>query len=95
MGQVVVDGFGDADNTQIVGAPDGFVMDLVGGILGIVAAAIEEIPDVMGLEDGEEPFEILGGLFGVLFEVEFVPAGAQSRGGCILEALDGLGLFVG
>ena len=51
--QVVVDGLGHADHAHFVAALDGFLVDLVGGVLGIVAADVKEIADVVRLEDLE------------------------------------------
>ena len=92
--QVVVDGLGHTVDAQFVAAFDGLVMHLMGGVLGIVAADVEKVADVVGGEDFEEAVHVLGGLFGLVLEIEFVTAGAQRRGGSVFEALDGARAFV-
>ena len=81
VGQVVVNGLGHADDAHVVAALDGFLVDLVGGVLGVVAADVEEVADVVGLEHLEQPVHVLGGLLRLLLEINLVAAGAQRGGG--------------
>lgn len=82
-GEVVIDGFGDADDAKGVALFLGEFGDLVGSVLGIVAAGVEEVADIVGLKDFEDAFEV--GLF-----FEFVAAGAEGGAGGVAEAADGL-----
>ena len=54
----------------------GELADLVGGVLRVVAADVEEVADVVGLEDLDDALEVL-----VLPLLELVPAGADAAGG--------------
>jgi hypothetical protein len=92
--QIVVDGLGDADDAHFVAAPDGFVMNLVGGVLGIIAAGVKEIADVVGLEDLEKAVHFPRGPLGLFFEIDLVTAGAEGGGGGVFERLDGFGQFL-
>ncbi len=82
-GQVVVDGLGNADDAEGVALFLGELGDLVGGVLGIVAAGVEKVADVVGLEDLEDAFKV-----GLLLEL--VAAGAEGGAGGMLEGADGL-----
>ena len=93
VGQIVINGFGHADDAHVVAALDGFEMDFVGGVLGVVAAGVKEEADVVGLEYLEKAVHFLGGLGGFLFEVNFIAAGAQGGAGGVFEGLDGGGRF--
>jgi hypothetical protein len=53
----------------------GQVRDLVGRVHRIIAADVQEIADVMGTEDVDDPLEIL-----VLIALELVPASADRAG---------------
>ena len=57
---VVVDGLGDADGRRVQAALVGQVGDLVGSVHRVVAADIEEVADVVGAQDLDDPFKILG-----------------------------------
>jgi hypothetical protein len=58
------------------------------------SADIEEEPDVVRLEDLKKAVHVFGGLFGFLFEVDFVAAGAKRGGGSVAQPLDVLGRFL-
>ena len=92
--QIVVDGLGHADDAQVVAALDGLLVDLVRGVLRIVAADVEEIADVVGLEHLEQPVHVLRGLLGLLLEIDLVAAGAQRGRRGVAQAFDGAGLLV-
>jgi hypothetical protein len=62
--------------------------DLVGRVLGVVAADVEEIADVVGLEDLEHALV-------VLLLLELVAAGAERRARRVLEGADLLLGFCG
>ena len=93
--QVVVNRLGDADDAHFVAALDGLLVDFMGGVLGIVAADVKEIADVVRLEDLEEAVQVARGLFGLFLEIELVAARAQRGRRGVLEAGDGAGLFLG
>ena len=88
VGQVVVDGLGHADASHREAPLDCLVMQLVVGILRIVAAGVEKITDVVRLEDIEQSVHVPGGLLGVFLELNLVAASTQRRGGGVLEFLD-------
>ena len=92
--QVVVNGLGHADDAHFVTALDGLLVDFMGGVLGIIAADVKEIADVVRLEDLEQAVHVPGGLFGLFLEINFVTAGAQRGGRGVFEALDGPGLLL-
>ena len=81
--EVVVDGLRHADHAHLPALLLGELGDLVGGILGVVAARVEEIADVVGLEDLDHALE-------VLLLLELVAAGAQRGAGGVAQAADGL-----
>ena len=76
MRQVVIDSFWDADDAHVPAAFNRFLMNLVGRILGIIAARIKEKTDVVRFKDLEDPVEIARGLFWFPFVVYFVSARA-------------------
>ena len=86
VGQVVVNGLGHADDAQRVVALDGLLVDLVRGVLRVVAADVSEVADVVGLEDLEQPVHVLGRLLRLLLEIDLVAAGAQRGGGRVFQA---------
>jgi hypothetical protein len=92
--QIVVDGVGDADHAHVPCTGLGLLVSLVGGVLGVVAAGVEEVADVVGLEDLEQTVHVLAGLLGVLLEINLVTAGAERGGGSVTQALDRAGLFI-
>ena len=92
--QIVINCFGDADDAHFVAAPEGFLMDFIGGVLRIVAAGIKEIANVVGLKHLEKAVHVPGGLFGFLFEINLVSAGAEGRSGGVFESFDGFGPFL-
>ena len=57
--------------------------DLVGGVLGIVAAGVEEVADVLRFEDLEHALEIR-------LVLQLVAAGAKGRAGSVAETANGL-----
>ena len=77
--QVVVDGLGHTHHAHVITALHRLQMDFVSGILGIVAARVEKIADVVGGEDLEKTVHVLSRLFGLLLEIDLVAAGAESR----------------
>ena len=79
--KVVVDRLRDADHAQLVALLLGQLRDLVRGVLGIVAANIEEVADVVGLEDLEDALE-------VLLLLELVAAGAEGGARGVLKGTD-------
>ena len=82
-GQIVVDGLGDTDDAQLVALLLSELGDFVGGILGVVAAGVEEVTDVLSLKDFQHALEV-----GLLLEL--VAAGAEGGAGRVAEATDGL-----
>jgi len=66
----------------------------MGSILGIVAACVEEVADIVGLQNLEDTVHIGGRAFRLLFEIEFVAAGAEGSGRSIFKALDRFGLLL-
>ena len=80
---IVVDGLGDTDDAQLVALLLSELGDFVGGILGVVAAGVEEVTDVLSLKDFQHALEI-GLLLGL------VAAGAEGGAGRVAEATDGL-----
>src|SRR5206468_4659522 len=67
--QVIINRFGNAVDAQLVSAGDGLLVNFVGGILGIVAADIKEVADVVGFKNVEEPIHGFGGLLQAVFEI--------------------------
>ncbi len=87
-GKVVIDSLRNTHDAHFVAPLSGFEMDFVGGILGVIAAGVEEVTYVVGFKDLEQAVHISSGLFGFLFEVEFVAARAEGRGRCVPETLN-------
>ena len=75
VAHVVVDRFRHADGDQIEPALAGQLGDLVGRVHRIVAADVEKIANVVGLEHVDRAVEILG-----LRRLELVAAGADRAG---------------
>ena len=75
VAQVVVDRLGNAGGDQVESAIVGQLAHLVGGVLRVVAADVEEVADVVGLEDVDDALEVL-----VLPFLELVAAGADAAG---------------
>ena len=92
--QIVVDRLGHAVDAHVITALDGLLVDLVGGVLRIVATGVEEVADVVRGEDLEEAVHVLRGLGGLLLEVELVATGAERRRRRVPQAFDRLGLLV-
>ena len=89
--EVVVDGLGDAHDAALVAHLLHILGDLVAGIHGVVAAVIEEITHIIFLEDLQNALIVRI----VLVRVgKLIPAGAQCRGGGVLEKLQLLGGFL-
>ena len=82
-GQVVLDGFRDADDAQFVGLRRRELAELGGGFLGVGVANMEIVADVVRLEHLEHALEV-GGL------LQLGAAGAEGRAGREAEAADGL-----
>ena len=74
--EVVIDGLGHADGTDVVTALGSFLVHLVGGVLTIVPAGIEKVTDVVRFDHLEQAIHIFFRLFGVLLKIDLVPAGA-------------------
>ena len=87
-GQVVVDRLRHADDAQLIALLLGQLRDLVGRVLGVVAADVEEIADVVGLEDLQDPLEILLLLQLVAARAERGPRGV-AQGADLLLGLGG------
>ena len=86
--QVVVDRLGHANDTHFVTALDGFLVNLVGCVLGIVAARVEEVTNVVRLKNLEQPVHLARGSFGLVLEINFVPAGAEGGRGCVFQSFN-------
>jgi len=80
-GKIVVDRLRHADDAKFIALRLGEFGNLVGGILGIVAADVEKVTDVVRFEDLEHAIEI--SLF-----LELVATGAESGAGGVLEGAD-------
>ena len=83
-GEVVVDGLGYADDSDLRALADKIGRELNDCVHGIVAADIEEGLDAVLLEAAEDLFVYLGVL---LPRGELVAAGAQDCGGCLAQEL--------
>ena len=79
--EIVIDRLRDADDAELVALRLRELGDLVGGVLGVVAADVEEVADVVRLEDFKDAVEI-----GLLLEL--VTAGAEGGAGRVLEGAD-------
>ena len=79
--KIVVDRLGHADDAELVALRSRELGNFVGRVLGIVAADVEKVADVVGLEDFEHAVEI--GLF-----LELEAAGAEGGAGRVLESAD-------
>ena len=75
VAQVVVDRLGHAGGHQVEPALVRELAHLVGRVLRVVAADVEEVADVVGPEDVDDALEVL-----VLAFLELVPAGADAAG---------------
>src|ERR1019366_9313451 len=80
-GEVVVDRLRNADDPQFVALLGRQLANLVRGVLGVVSADVEEIPDVVRLEDLEHALE-------VLLLLQLVAARSQGRPRGVLEGAD-------
>src|SRR5690606_14434807 len=90
-GQVVVDGFGHADAGDGVAHALADLRDLVGGVLGITAAVIEEIADVVGPEHLHQALVLAA----VFFEgTQLVAAGTEGTAGGVFQGGNGGGGFL-
>ena len=70
-GQVVVNGFGNADNMEFVASMLSGLRQVMGRIRRIVAADIKHVMDVVALQDGENAFRVV--------LLQFIAAGAKCR----------------
>ena len=59
------------------------------GVLGIVPAGVKKVADIVRLKDLKKPVCFARGLLRLSLEVDFVSAGPQGRGGCVLQPFDG------
>src|SRR4051812_20230955 len=91
--KVIIDCFGHAHHTHFVAAFDRALVNLVGGILGVVSPGVKEITDVMGLKDLEQAIHVLGSFLGLFLEIELVAASAERSGGSVFQTFDGLRLL--
>src|SRR5690606_1414556 len=73
--QVVVDGLGDADAGDRVAHALADLGNLVGGVLGVAAAVVEEVADVVGLEHFHQTLVFA---FVFLEGTQLVAAGTES-----------------
>ncbi len=94
MGQVVVDRLGHANHAKLVAALDRLFMDLFGRVLRIVPARVEEIANIVGFEDLEQPVHVACGTFGLFLEIDFVPARAEGSSRGVLQPFDGMALLL-
>ena len=76
VAQVIVDGLGHAGGDEVEPPVGRELADLVGRVLRVVAADVEEVADVVGLEDIDDALEIE-----VLPFLQLVAAGADAPGG--------------
>jgi hypothetical protein len=83
--QVVVHGLGDVDSLNWIAQGLGELRDLVAGVGRVAAAVIEEVADIVGLEDLDEP--VVLALVG-LQALELVAAGAEAAGGRMAQGGD-------
>ena len=58
VGEVVVDGLRDADDAHLPPGLRGEASDLMGGVGRVIAADVEPVADVVGLENGDEALVI-------------------------------------
>ena len=89
--EVVVDGLGDAHDAALIAHLLHILGDLVAGVHGVVAAVIEEVAHVVLFEDLQDALVVGVVLVGVS---QLVAAGAQGRGGGVLEQLQLLGVLL-
>ena len=80
--QVVVDGLGHAHHAALIADLLHVLADLVAGVHRVVAAVVEEVADVILLEDLQNPLVV--GVIHIRVR-HLVPAGAQGRGGGVLQ----------
>ena len=87
-GEIVVDRLGHANHAEFVFLLLSELGNLVGSILRIIAADVEEVADVVRLEDFEHALEIL-------LALQLVAAGAEGRTRGVTEGANLLLRFVG
>ncbi len=87
-GEVVVHRLGDADTGHRVAQALADLRDLVGGVLGVAAAVVEEVADVVGLEDLDQAL-VLGAV--LLQALELVACRAERPRRGVAQRGDGLG----
>ena len=88
--QIVVNGLGNAHHTAVIAHGLHVVVDLVAGIHGVVAAVIEEVADIMLFEYLQNALVIGVVQLGI---GDLVAAGAESRGGGVLQKPQLLGIL--
>ncbi len=95
MRQIVINGFRNANDAQLIISFHRFFVDFMRGILRIIAANVKKVADIVRLKDFEKPLHIFARFLGIFFEIQFVAAGAQRSGRSVAQPGDGLGfLFV-
>ena len=77
MRQIVINRLRHTDDAHVPTALDGFEMNFVGRVLRIIAADVEKEPDIVRLENFEQPIHVLRGFLGLFLEIYFVTAGAE------------------
>src|SRR5258706_16013320 len=92
--QIIIDGLWHTDNAQFVTAGDGLLMNLMGSVLGIIAARVEKITNVVGREDLEQTVHIEGSPFRFLLEIQFVAASPKRGRRSVFETLNRPGFFL-
>src|SRR5436309_12696195 len=92
--QVVVDGFGNADHAHFKAAFDGLVVNLVRGILRVVAAGVKEVADSVRLKNLKEAVHVARGVLRLFLEVDFVTTGAQGGGRRVFQTFDRLAFLL-
>ncbi len=78
--EIVVDGFGDVDDAEVVSGFFRFFVDDAAGVCAVVTAAVEEVADVVGLADFEN--------FAAVGDVGFVACGEEAAGGSACDGFE-------
>ena len=97
--EVVVDRFRDPDAGDGIAHPLADLRHLVGGVLGIPASVVEEVPDIVRAKDVDEPLVLRRRLFQPLELVTARPEragrGMAERGDRLLRFLAGIDEILG
>src|SRR5260221_3426072 len=91
--QIVIDGLWHTDDAQFVTTRDGLLVNLVSRVLGIVAARVEKITNVVGRKHLKQSIHVEGGSFRLLLEIQFVSAGSKPGGGRMVNSFKCWGLL--